>query len=92
LASVRKYARKPPICLKIVDPAIRSDVALQAEVASTVVEFLAKEGIAFDVGAYRTAPPGFRLWGGATVETSDLAAALEWLSFAYDKVKGRKLS
>jgi phosphoserine aminotransferase len=80
------------ICLKIVDPPIASDVALQAKVAVAVVEFLAKEGIAFDVGAYRTAPPGFRLWSGATVETSDLAAALEWLSFAYGQVKGRTLS
>jgi phosphoserine aminotransferase len=48
---------------------------------------LAEKNVTFDVGAYRTAPPGFRFWGGATVEASDLALALEWLSWAYQETR-----
>ncbi len=90
LAERPEIRSQTSICLKIIDPDLVSNPAMQARVASGIVEFLAREGIAFDVGAYRTAPPGFRFWAGATVETTDLEAALEWTSFAYTLVAGGK--
>lgn len=87
----RPAIRSPSsVCLKIVDPALASDTELQARTAASIVTFLDQEGIAFDIGAYRTAPPGFRFWAGATVETTDIAAALEWLTFAYRQIAGGK--
>jgi phosphoserine aminotransferase len=83
LADREEIRSETSICLKIVDPALASDPALQAKVASAVVARLAEEKVALDVSAYRTAPPGFRFWGGATVEAADLALALDWLNWAY---------
>lgn len=74
------------ICLKIIDPKLASNPDLQTKVASAVVARLGEEKVALDIGAYRTAPPGFRFWGGATVEAGDLALAFEWLNWAYYEV------
>ena len=49
-----------------------------------LVSLLEKEGVAHDIGAYRDAPPGLRLWGGATVEPADMAALLPWVAWAYN--------
>ncbi|ACB94911.1 phosphoserine transaminase [Beijerinckia indica] len=76
------------VCLKVSDPAITalSDEA-QAAFAKTLASLLEKEKVAYDIGAYRDAPPGLRIWCGATVETSDIIALTAWLDYAYAKAK-----
>lgn len=76
------------ICLKIVDPwATEQSVEAQAEIAKKLTALLEKEGVALDAASYRDAPPGIRIWGGATVENADIAALLPWLDWAYATVK-----
>jgi len=81
------------ICLKIVDPWF-TELAPedQAKAAKRIVAVLEPEGVAYDVGAYRDAPPGLRLWGGATVETADLEAVFPWLDWAFEEVKQESLA
>jgi len=75
------------ICLVIAAPWFaRLDAAKQAEAAKAVASLLEKEKVALDAGAYRDAPPGLRIWGGATVETSDITALLPWIDDAIDAV------
>ena len=72
------------ICLKIKDPAFTSlSPDDQSAHAKSIVSTLEKERAAYDIGAYRDAPVGLRVWGGATVETSDIQALLPWLDWAY---------
>ena len=76
------------ICLKVVDPWFASLVAAeQAACAKQVVTLLEAEGAAHDIGSYPAAPPGFRVWGGATVERADIEALLPWLDWGYGEVK-----
>jgi phosphoserine aminotransferase len=76
------------ICLKIIDSWFTSQTPeAQAKCATQLAKLLEKEKVAYDVAAYRAAPPGLRIWGGATVETADIEALLPWLDWAYSTVK-----
>lgn len=76
------------VCLKIVDPDVAAlDAAAQADFAKGVVALLEKENVALDIGAYRDAPSGLRIWAGATIETADMEAVMPWLAWAYQTQK-----
>lgn len=75
------------VCLKVIDPRVAalSDDA-QADVAKKLAALLEKEGVALDIGGYRDAPPGLRIWCGATVDTADIDALTPWLDWAFASV------
>jgi phosphoserine aminotransferase len=73
------------VCLKIVDPRVTAlPLDDQAAFAKSIVNLLAKENVALDFGAYRTAPPGFRLWVSGLCEHGDVVAVLPWLDWAFE--------
>jgi len=76
------------VCLKIVDPAVtRLSADAQGAFAKNLATLIEKEGAGYDLAYYRDAPPGLRIWCGATVEASDVAALTEWLDWAFGKTK-----
>ena len=76
------------ICLKITDPwAAERDDDVVAKTVKAATKRLDQEGIAFDIGSYRDAPTGLRLWGGATVDTADLERLFAWLDWAWSEAK-----
>jgi phosphoserine aminotransferase len=76
------------ICLQIIDPWFTEQSSEdQRKVVRQLSNLLEIEGVAYDVNGYRDAPPGLRIWGGATVEVADITILLRWLEWAYNKVK-----
>jgi phosphoserine aminotransferase len=76
------------VCLKVVDPAVtRLSGDDQAAFAKTLAGLLEKEGVAYDIAYYRDAPPGLRIWCGATVERRDIEALTPWLDWAFAEAK-----
>ena len=76
------------VCLKVVDPAVaRLAPEAQAAFVKGIAASLDKEGVAYDIDAYRDAPPGLRIWCGSTVERADVEALTLWLDWAYAKAK-----
>ena len=76
------------VCLQVVDPAVTSLPSdEQAKFAKALSGAVEKEGAGYDLGSYRDAPPGLRIWCGATVETGDVEALTEWLDWAFARTK-----
>jgi phosphoserine aminotransferase len=72
------------VCLQVVDPRVTSlPQASQAEFAKKLAAILEEEGVALDAASYRSAPPGLRIWCGATIEPGDLRALTPWLDWAF---------
>jgi len=89
LASQPETRSCTSVCLQIVDPWFHTlEPEERIATANSIARILDEEEIAFDVGAYRDAPPGLRVWAGATVERSDIEALLPWLDWSYAEVKG----
>jgi len=88
LAEDKAIRSNTSVCLKVTDPTFQ---ALSADDQSAKLKDLVKlldgEGVAYDIGGYRDAPAGLRIWAGATVETNDLDALLPWLDWAFAQVK-----
>jgi phosphoserine aminotransferase len=77
------------VCLKVIDPwfTALSDEA-KADAAKKIASVLEKEGVALDIAGYRAAPPGLRIWCGATVDKTDIEALTRWLDWAWAQIKG----
>ena len=88
LAETEETRSNTSVCLKVTDPWLAGlDAEAQAAVPKKLASLLDAEGVAYDIGAYRDAPPGLRIWAGATVEAADLKVLTEWLDWAYATVK-----
>ncbi|MGI4800227.1 MAG: phosphoserine transaminase [Janthinobacterium lividum] len=95
LAAVAAWVERTPWIRFLADPAVRSSTSIclvlhdaEPTVAKRMAALLETEQVAYDVAAHRDMGPGLRIWGGATVETSDVEALLPWLDWAYAQVNG----
>jgi phosphoserine aminotransferase len=90
LAKDPATASNTSVCLVIADPdVVAKGKEAVTQVAKGITSALEKEGVALDIGAYRDAPPGLRIWCGATVEASDLEALTPWLDWAFAQEKAK---
>jgi phosphoserine aminotransferase len=90
LAKAPATASNTSVCLVIADQdVVAKGAEAVTQVAKGIVSALEKEGVALDIGAYRDAPPGLRIWCGATVEQSDLEALTPWLDWAFAQEKAK---
>ena len=88
LASDKATRSCTSVCLRIVDPAILALPAeVQAALPKRIAALLEAEKVAFDIDAYRDAPPGLRIWAGATIERADLEALFPWLDWAFGEAR-----
>ncbi|RTL95744.1 phosphoserine transaminase [Ancylobacter aquaticus] len=88
LATVPETRSNTSVCLVVADPEVKALAPdAQAAFAKALAASLEKAGVAYDIGAYRDAPAGLRIWAGATVEASDLDALLPWLDWAFASAK-----
>jgi phosphoserine aminotransferase len=88
LAGDPKVRSNTSVCLKVVDPAVlKLAPEAQAKFVKAITAVLEKEGVAYDIDAYRDAPSGLRVWCGATVERADVEALTLWLDWAYARAK-----
>jgi len=88
LAETPETRSNTSVCLKITDPWYASlSPEEQEKGAKKIASLLEAEGVAYDIGSYRDAPAGLRIWAGATVETGDIEALLPWIDWAYGQVK-----
>ena len=88
LAASPRARSNTSVCLKITDAwftGLKKEE--QAAAAAKVASVIEKEGVAFDIGGYRAAPPGLRIWCGATVDSADVEALVPWLDWAFAQVK-----
>ena len=84
LADTKAHRSNTSVCLSVVAPEVTALTAdAQADFAKRLAARLEKEGVAYDIGGYRDAPPGLRIWCGATVDAADLEALTPWLDWAY---------
>ncbi|MBO7071928.1 MAG: phosphoserine aminotransferase, partial [Acetobacter sp.] len=87
LASRVEERSSTALCLRIVAPWFeRLEREKQMTTLKKMLTLLEQESVAFDIASYRDAPVGLRIWGGATVETSDIQALLPWLDWAFTQV------
>jgi phosphoserine aminotransferase len=92
LAKDAAFRSNTSVCFSIVDPAVTAlDAEKQAAFAKAIVARLDKAGVAYDIGAYKDAPSGLRIWAGSTVDADSLAALTPWLDFAFAEEKAALL-
>ena len=85
LAEDSKTISSTSICLKLTDPIVLSkSIDIQNQIEKNIVQLLEQEEVAYDIGSYRSAPPGLRIWGGPTIDNKDIELLLPWLDWAYE--------